>query len=350
MRILKTAFAALAMTGTAQYALAQASDAETFYADKAITMVVGYGPGGGYDVYARLMARHLSRYVPGGKAIVVQNMPGAGSLRAATYLYTTAPKDGSVIGTFSREMPLAAMLGGNPNIQFDPRKFTWLGSPSSFATDAYILWVRKDSPIKSIDQARGPNGRELILGGTAEGASGNDTAVLLRDVLNLRMKLITGYPDSNALFLAIDRKEIEGRFVGLSAVASSKREWLQPNGVVKPLLQFGRATRHPEFADTPTAREIAGDERARTLIEFAELPYLLSRPFVAPPDVPAGRAKILQKAFLDATKDKLFLEESEKLQVEVSPVGAIQAVEMLEKVAAAPEDVKAAVRALSTHK
>ncbi len=348
-RISMLAVAVLLTASSPQAGLAQ-SDAGSFYADKAVTMVVGYGPGGGYDVYARLMARHLSRYVPGGRAIVVQNMPGAGSLRAATYLYTIAPKDGSVIGTFSREMPLAAMLGGNPNIQFDPRKFTWLGSPSSFATDAYILWVRKDSPIKSIEQARGAGVGELILGGTAEGASGNDVAVLLRDVLKLRMKLITGYPDSNALFLAIDRKEIEGRFVGLSAVASSKREWLQPNGVVKPLLQFGRATRHPDFADTPTAREVADDERARMLIEFAELPYLLSRPFVAPPDVPADRARLLQKAFLDATKDKIFLEESEKLQVEVSPVGATQALEMLEKVATAPEDVKAAVRALSAHK
>jgi tripartite-type tricarboxylate transporter receptor subunit TctC len=348
-RNLLRAGAALLAFASSPMAFAQ-SEAEKFYADKALTMVVGYGPGGGYDVYARLVARHLSRYIPGGKAITVQNMPGAGSLRAAAFLYTTAPKDGTFVGTFSREMPLAAMLGGNPNINFDPRKFTWLGSPSSFATDAYILWVRKDSAIKSIEQARGPGVGELILGGTAEGASGNDTAVLLRDVLKLRMKLITGYPDSNALFLATDRKEIEGRFVGLSAVASSKPDWLKPDSVVQPLLQFGRERRHPDFANVPTARELAGDERARMLIEFAELPYLLSRPFVAPPGVPADRAKLLQKAFMDATKDKMFLEESERVKVEVSPVGADEAVAMLEKVAAAPEDVKAAVRALSGHK
>ncbi len=327
----------------------RAESVADFYKNKSITLIVGYGPGGGYDVYARLLARYLGRYVPGSPAVVIQNMPGAGSLRAANYIYNNAPKDGSVIGTFSRDMPLAGVLAGNSNIQFDPRKFTWLGSPSSFATDAYVLWVRKDAEAKSIEEARGPKARTLIIGGTGEGASGNDVAILLQDVLKIKFKIITGYPDSGALFLAIERKELDGRFAGISAVGSSKAEWLDPKSNIHALLQFGRPTRHPNYPNVPTARELATDEQSRLLIEFAELPYLLSRPFVAPPNVPADRAAALQKAFLDATADKEFLVESERLKVEVSPVGATEALSLLDKVVAAPESVKETMRKLAVH-
>ena len=126
-----------------------------FYRDKRVQIYVGYGVGGGYDSYARLIARHLGRHIPGQPGVVVQNMPGAGSLRAANFIFTRAPKDGTAIGTFSRNMILLAMLGGNAAVQFDPRQFIWLGSPSSQQDDAYILWVRKDARVKSLDAARG---------------------------------------------------------------------------------------------------------------------------------------------------------------------------------------------------
>src|SRR5437588_5295367 len=153
---------------------ARADPVANFYGGRQVNLIVGYGPGGGYDIYARLLARHLGRFIPGHPTVVVQNMPGAGSLRAVNYLYNVAPKDGATIGTFARNMPLLGLLGGNSNVQFDPRRLTWLGSTSSFTNDAYILLVRKDAPVKSIEEARRPDFPALVLGATAEGATGND--------------------------------------------------------------------------------------------------------------------------------------------------------------------------------
>ena len=143
--------AALAVTAALAVSPAHADTVADFYRGKQVNLIVGYGPGGGYDTYARLLARHFGRFIPGNPNVIVQNMPGAGSLRAVNYLYNIAPKDGTTIGTFARNMPLIGLLGGNANAQFDARRFTWLGSASSFVHDAYILIVRKDAPAKSID-------------------------------------------------------------------------------------------------------------------------------------------------------------------------------------------------------
>src|SRR5260370_40390540 len=149
---------------TAQPAGAQT--VEEFYKGKSVTLVVGNGPGGGFDVYARLLARHIGRYVPGHPTVVVQNMPGAGSLVAANYIYNVAPRDGTTFGLIARNLPLIGLLGQNPNVRFDPRKFTWLGSSSDYSDDAYILIVRKDAPASSIEEAVRPDGPPLVLGGT----------------------------------------------------------------------------------------------------------------------------------------------------------------------------------------
>src|ERR1700754_3417327 len=150
---------------------AKAEAVANYYKGKTVTLVVGYGPGGGYDVYARVVARHLGRHIPGNPAVVEQNMPGAGSLRAVNWLANLAPKDGTAIAHFARNMPLMGMLGANTAVQFDPRRLTWLGSSSSFADDAYILIVRTDIPVKTIEEVRRPGGEPLVLGGTAEGAT-----------------------------------------------------------------------------------------------------------------------------------------------------------------------------------
>jgi tripartite-type tricarboxylate transporter receptor subunit TctC len=324
---------------TAALSPTMADPVSDFYKGKNIQLIVGYGPGGGYDVYARLMARFFGKHVPGAPNVVVQNMPGAGSLRAANYIYVTAPRDGTVIGTFARNMPLLGVLKDNPNVQFDPRKFTWLGSPSSAENDAYLLFANKDAAIKSAADLLKKGGPPLVLGGTAEGATGNDVTILLKDALDLNLKMIAGYPDSGALFLAADRKEIDGRFVGLSAVSSSKPDWLKPDSQMHVLMQFARKTRHKDFPDAPTAREMAPNPRALALVELAEIPYSLSRPFVAPPALPADRAAALQKAFLEANADPEYLTEANKIGVDVSPVGAKEAAEMIEKLAAASPDL-----------
>ena len=326
--------ATLALVGNA----AHAEGVADFYRGKQVNLVVGYGPGGGYDVYGRLIARHLGRYIPGNPAVIVQNMPGAGSLRAVNYLGNAAPRDGTVIATFARDMPLIGILG-NPNARFDARKLTWLGSSSSYGNDAYLLFTRTDAQVKSIADARRPGGAPLVLGGTGEGASGNDVSSVLRDALGLNLKLIAGYPDSNALFLAVDRKELDGRCVGLSAVQASHAQWLRPGSGMHVLVQFARATRHPDFADVPTARELAKNEGARALIELAELPYTLSRPFAAPPGVPEDRAQALQAAFLAVHRDAQYLEEASRLKVDVSPIGSEEVRRAIERIAGSPPEL-----------
>jgi tripartite-type tricarboxylate transporter receptor subunit TctC len=325
---------------------ARADDVADFYRGRQIDLIVGATPGGGYDIYARLLARHFGRFIPGTPDVVVRNMPGAGSLRAVNYLYKIAPKDGATIGMFSRNMPLIGLLGGNADAQFDPRRFTWLGSSSSFVNDAYILILRKDAPVKSIEEACRPDLAPLVLGGSAEGAAGNDVPIILRDTIGLHVKQVVGYPDSTATYLAIERGEVHGRTVDLSSVKSTKPEWLKPDGDFRVLVQFARTTRHPDFPDVPTARELAKDETARARIELAELPYTLSRPFAAPPDVPLERANALQRAFLAVHRDPQYLEEAARLRLDVSPIVGDEVLQAIDRIAHASPELLDYVRRL----
>ena len=337
--MLTRAIAALLMAFALAASPARADAVADFYKGKTVTVIVGYGTGGGYDVFARLLARHLGKYIPGNPSVVVQNMPGAGSMRAVNALYNTAPKDGTAIGMFGRDMPLIAILGTNPGVQFDPRKFVWLGSSSDFSNDAYILLVRKDGPVQSIEDARRTDSQPITLGVTGEGSTGTDIPILLRDTLGFKFKLVSGYPDNGAIFLALERNEVNGRTVDLSSVTSLKPEWLKPDSNMRVLVQLARATRHPMFPDVPTARELAKDEKARTLIELAEQSYILSRPFAAPPGVPEDRAKALQAAFMALHKDPEYLADAAKIRVEVSPVNHEAVMMAISKIADAPPDL-----------
>jgi len=319
----------------------RAQDAvETFYKGRQINLVVGYGPGGGYDLAARLLARHIGRFIPGNPSVVVQNMVGAGSLRAANFLYGAAPKDGATFGVFGSGIAMVGLVGANPAVQFDARKFTWLGSSSSFGNDAYVLIVRADAKSPSIAAARRPGGAPIVLGGTGEGARDADVPKILRDALGLNIKQVLGYPDSPSIFLAVERGELDGRTFDLSAVKAARPQWLKPDSGFNVLVQFARATRHPDLPDVPTARELATEADARALIEFSEIPLLtMARPFAAPPGVPDARAKALQAAFLAVHRDARFLDEAEKLGIDISPVGADQMVRGVERLAQAPSAV-----------
>src|SRR5262249_53495577 len=189
--------------------------------------------------------------------------------------------DGTAFGIFARNMALLGSIKTNQNVQFDPAKFTWLGSSSSYRNDAYVLLLRRDAKVKSIEDARRSGGPPIILGSTAEGASSDATGILLREWLGFNVKVVPGYTDSGVLFLAIERNEIEGRTVGLSAVHANRPDWLKPNGFARVMAVFGRGTRHADFPDAPTARELARNAEDRHLIEVMEIPYALSRPFAA---------------------------------------------------------------------
>jgi len=309
-----------------------------FYKGKQIQMIVGHSPGGGYDIYARLLARHLSPYVPGNPAIVVQNMTGAASLISANYVYGKAPKDGTVIGMIDRGLPLMAILGTNPNVRFDPAKFTWLGSASSFADDAFLLIARKDAAIKTVEDARQSSGTKLMVGVTADGATDKDVAVLFRDVLGFNLKIIAGYRGGNEISLALDRGEVDARLTALSGANASRPAWFLPDSPMHVLVQFARATRHPRFSDVRTARELAPDPASLTLVELAELPYSISRPVAAPPGLPVGRATALAGAFRAVQRDAQYLEDAASLRLDVSPIDGDEVLRAIEAVAGAPPD------------
>ena len=327
-------------------AVARADDVSDFYRGRTIQLIVGYGPGGGYDVFSRLIARYMPKYMPGNPSIVVENMPGAGSLTSVNYLYSVAPKDGTVFASIDRSMPLLGLLDVNKGVKFDVRKFTWLGSSSDFSDDASIMWVRKDAKNKTVEDARVSGGPPLLLGSTGQGGTGNDVTNILRDALHLNIKMISGYPDSNAINLAMERGEVEGRVVDYSSIVSTEPQWLTPDGPMRAFLQFGRATRNPNFPDTPTARELAQNENDRLFIELAETPNLVARPFAAPPGVPPDRAEALRNAFMETHRDPGFLADAKKLGLGISPIDDTQILKAIDKITNAPPALLDRLRAI----
>jgi tripartite-type tricarboxylate transporter receptor subunit TctC len=341
------AFAALLFTPI--HALHAQDAVEAFYQNRQINLVVGYGPGGGYDLTARLLARHIGRFIPGNPTVAVQNMPGAGSLRAANWLFGAAPKDGGTIVLFGSDIPMIGLLGTNPAVQFDARKLTWLGSSSSFGNDAYVLVVRGDARSPTLAAARQQDGAPILLGGTGEGARDADVPKILHDALGLRVKQVLGYPDSPSLLLAVERGELEGRMFDFSWIKQNRPAWFAPGSRFNTLLQFARETRHPALPDVPTARELAADDNGRVLIAFAETPLLtMARPFAAPPGVPAERARALQAAFVAVHRDPQFLAEAARMGLEISPIDAAGVARGIERLAQAPPAVAAYMKTLMT--
>lgn len=327
-------------------ALAQSAGAqsvEEFYKGRTVTMLVGTAPGGINDLSARLVARHLGRFIPGNPFIVVQTQPGAGGLVAANRLFRGVERDGSVLAKLERAVPQLA-IQGNRNAQFDPVKFTWLGSLSSYANDAYMMLVNASHPAKTAADLNRPD-ISLALGGDNAASSNLIFALIAREALGLNVKLVRGYTGAAPMFYAMQAGELDGQMIGLSSVKTGQRD-LWERHAFRPLLQFGRTTRLNELADLPTGRELARDANALALIEFAELPFFMALPFAAPPDIPGDRAAALQTAFMAMCRDPAFLEEAEKLGFDVSPIDAAQVQSLLARSAATPQDVIARYTAL----
>jgi tripartite-type tricarboxylate transporter receptor subunit TctC len=323
---------------------AAAQSVEQFYKGRQVTIVVGNAPGGINDISARLVARHLGRFIPGNPTIVVQNQPGGGGLASANRLYNTAERDGSVLAKIERAVP-QLQVQGNPNANFDPLKFTWLGSLSSYANDAYLMTVMADNPVKSVDDIKPPGGKSITLGGDNAASSNLIFALIGKEVLGLNINLVRGYPGAAPMFLAMQRGELDGQVVGYSSIRTGQRA-LWDKHAFRVLLQFGRTTRLPALSDIPTGREIAKNKDSLALLDFAELPFFMSLPFAAPPGVPADRAAALQNAFMAMCKDKAFLEDAEKLRIEISPIDGAEIVRQIQHMAATPKDVIARYNAL----
>jgi tripartite-type tricarboxylate transporter receptor subunit TctC len=291
---------------------AQSDGLEDFYKSHSIATIVGFGVGGGYDLYGRLISRYMSKYLPGNPTIIPENMTGAGGLRAVNYLYSIAPKDGTVIGTFSRTLPLAPLLSG---ANFDSRRFTWLGS---VAQDVIVCFTWQSSPIKTWqDFLTMPSS----LGGDGAGAEPDIYARFMKNVFGAKIRLVTGYRGTNDLFLAIERGELDGACgVSWGSIVSIHPNWIKEHKI-NVIVQVG-LSKHPDLLNVPTLAEVATDPEQAEIIKIIVTTLAVSRPFAAPPDIPPDRKAALVSAFEQATKDPGLRAEAQRIKLDVDLVPA----------------------------
>ena len=290
-------------------AQAQSQSVEAFYRGKTVTVFIGYGVGGSDDLWGRLVARFMGRHIPGQPLVVPQNMPGAGSLVAANQIYNVAPKDGTVIGVINRGVPFEAVLGGG-GVQFDPRKFNWLGSPDS---DVIVAYVRADAPIKHVTELRS---KELIVAATGSGADSQTYPQVLTQLFGWKLRIVQGYPGSREMNLAVERNEVHGAFISYDTAA---RESTFGDGTRRLLLQGGM-TPDERMKEVPTLDGLAQSDAEQRAVDFFLLRAGMGRPFVVAPGVPAERLSALREAFAAALRDPELIEESKKLRLNIAYV------------------------------
>ncbi|MDB5595070.1 MAG: family tricarboxylate transporter, receptor protein [Hyphomicrobiales bacterium] len=323
--------------------LAQAPSVEAFYKGKTISLIVPFTAGGLNDLAARLVARHLDRYIPGKPTIVVQNQPSAGGLALANRFANSIDKDGLTLAIMGRALPQFQIMG-DPNANFDPLKFTWLGSLSSYANDAYMLLLNTTAAAKTADDLRKP-GPATPLGANRTGSTNVTFALLARDVLKLNVQVVRGFPGATDITLAMQRGEVEGQTIDLSAVMSGQRD-LWTSKKVRPVVQFGRLTRMADMPDVPTGRELVSDPKDSALLAFAELPFFMAMPFAGPPEIPADRVKALQEGFMAMTKDPAFLADAQKIGIDISAIDGNAVRKLIEDASKTPPDVLARFKKL----
>jgi len=324
------ALAGLMVLAAAPGALAQSDDAVAkFYKDKQIRLIVSSEPGGGYDNYGRMFAKHMPRFIPGNPAMIVQNMPGGGGLTAANYIYNVAPKDGTVLGQVQRNVPFVA-IQGQPGPQFDPTKFNWIGSMNN-EVNVCVAW--HTSKVKTIQDAMK---MELIVGGSGPNDT-EQTPAVLNNVLGTKFKIISGYPSSSAVTLAVERGEVEGICSSYSSLATRNAAWFKEKKV--SILVQNSGKKHPDLPNVPLSSELAKSKEDRQLLELNDARLVVGRPFLAGPGVPVDRIKALRKAFDDMVKDKEFLADVEKAKMELAAVGGDEVQALIERVAATPKAI-----------
>jgi len=310
-----------------------------FYTGKQINFIIGYPAGSGYDIYGRLLASHLGGHIPGQPTIVPQNMPAAGSLGATNYIYTRAPRDGTVIGAINRSVPLAPLLQtvAAGSINFDPLKFTWLGSMSKEFT---IGFVWSASGVNSFDDLRK---HEVTTGTAAVTADGFVFPNMMNRMLGTKLKIILGYPGTKEVYLAVERGELDGYFGGtLSSLLGSYPGWIT-DGKIKILVQIA-LEKAPQLPDVPLLSDFVRSDAERQALKLVLSPQLMGRPYLAPPDLPEDRAQALRAAFDATMKDPSFLADASKLSVDVSPMSGAEIVQLLKDIYATPQDVVALAR------
>ena len=309
--------------------VAYAKDEAPFYAEKQVKMIIGVPPGGGYDIYARLLVRHMGAYLPGKPLIISQQMPGAESLVATNYLYNVAPRDGTVIGSVVNGILFEPLLSGKGNVNYDIMKFSWIGNLNK---EVNLLTVWHTVPVNSFQDIQK---RETILAATVGGSGTSNTfPKILNEMLGAKIKVISGYSSSAQGFLAMQRGEVEGRGMYWSSLIAAQRD-LYERGEIKILLQTG-LEKHPDLPNVPFALDLARNEDDRALMELLFSSLTLGRPIFAPPDIPAQRLDELRAAFDLTVKDERFQTDAARMKIEANSSSGPEVEHVLRQVYATP--------------
>jgi tripartite-type tricarboxylate transporter receptor subunit TctC len=286
-------------------------DVAAFYRGKQVRLVVGTAPGGGYDLFARIVARHIAAHIPGQPTVIVQNQPAAGGLVMTNQLYAQGPKDGTTIGVPINGIPTAPLL--QQGAQFEATKLIWIGSTNR---EPYVAFVWHTAPVQSLTELRA---KDLVVGATAPGTTMADFPLVVNDVLGLKFKVVRGYEGTPQINHAIERGEIQGQGgIGWAAVKAQVPQWIADKKI-KVIAQYG-LRRHPDLTDVPAMLELAVNEADRQALAmlFARAEY--GRPYFLPPDVPPERVAALRRAFDATMKDPAFVAEAARLQLDIDPM------------------------------
>ena len=322
----RIAFAALVAVGLS--VVPAAAQEQDFFKGKTVNLLIGFGPGGANDVWARAIARHMSNHLPGNPNIVPQNVPGAGGLKLMNTLYNVSPKDGTAIGLVNRGIPLEPLLGGT-GTQFDPMKMNWIGSPDK---DITVCAARKDAQVQSMQELFS---KELVVGATGSGA---DTAIypeFLHELLGMKFRTIKGYKGSQDIALAMERNEVQGICL---AYDSLQRQTLAREGKLNILFQAALKA-DPRLKGIPVGTDLARSDEDRKALQLFFARVALGRPFVAPPGLPAARVATLRKAFDDTMKDPAFRAEVEKQKLSIDAITGQEIADIIAEVYKTPKDV-----------
>src|SRR3954451_7497957 len=306
-----------------------AAAAQANFSGKTVTIVVGYKPGGGYDATARMLERHLPNHLPGKPTLIVQNMPGGNSIIAANHMYNVAKPDGLTIGTFNRNLPIA-QLTGVQGVKYDMTKFAWIGSA---ADETNILAIRNDLPYKSFDELRKAK-ENVIIGSTGPGPNTHDFPLLLKDLLGVKLKIVSGYSSSADIMLAVERKEVDGR----AGSYTSLRPFIDRK-LVKPIVRARSSEK--SVTNLPMDEDFAPNPRAKAIMALRSAPAQVARPYVLPPATPPEIVKVMRDAFAAAISDPDCEKEAAKAQLDLEFTSGEQAQKILAEVLHQPKDIVA---------
>jgi tripartite-type tricarboxylate transporter receptor subunit TctC len=299
--------------------------------DRPVTIYVAGTAGGGIDLYARLLGRHLGRHIPGKPSVTVQVMPGAGGIRAANYLAQQAPRDGTAFTAFANGPILEPLIGAR-HPGYDMSQFTWVGAVTK---DIGLCIAWGASPFKTIDDVKK---QQMVVGGTGAGSETDTWPIVLNEVLGTKFKLVTGYVGSQETILAIERGETHGRCVfSHSALKTAKPDWLRDKKI--NVLVLTALAKSPDFPGVPAVVDLVSKPEDRQLLELMVAPGAMARPFVAPPGLTASRAALLRRAFDATMQDPDFRAEAAKIQADVAPSTGEDVQKLVERIYATPRPV-----------